>query len=53
MKKLSGGKKPKNQGSAGKPNVMKPILAKKASAGKSGKMYLSKNPGGTRGSRAK
>lgn len=51
MKKAAG-KKPANQGSAGKPNVMKPILAKKASP-KGGKVYQSSNPSGTRGSRAK
>ena len=51
-KSLSGGKKPKNQGSAGKPNVAKPMLAKKASS-KGGKTYFSSNPRGTRGSRSK
>ncbi len=45
-------KKPANQGSAGKPNVQKPILAKKASS-KGGKVYQTSNPGGTRGSRNK
>jgi len=51
-KSLSGGKKPKNQGSAGKANVAKPMLAKKASS-KGGKAYFSSNPSGTRGSRSK
>jgi hypothetical protein len=53
MKKAAGkGKKPANQGSAGKPNTMKPLLAKKASS-KGGKTYFSSNPSGTRGSRSK
>jgi len=51
MKKLAGGKKPKNQGSAGKAPTQKPMLAKKASS-KGGKTYFSSNPSGTRGSRA-
>jgi hypothetical protein len=51
-KSLAGGKKPANQGSAGKPNVQKPMMAKKASS-KGGKTYFSSNPSGTRGSRAK
>ena len=45
-------KKPANQGSAGKPNVQKPILAKKASS-KGGKVYQTSNPSGTRGSKNK
>jgi len=49
-KSLSGGKKPKNQGSAGKAPTQKPMLAKKASS-KGGKTYFSGNPSGTRGSR--
>ena len=52
MKKIKAGKKPANQGSAGKPNTMKPLMAKKASS-KGGKTYFSKNPTGTRGSRSK
>jgi hypothetical protein len=48
-KSIAGGKKPANQGSAGKPNVMKPLMAKKASP-KGGKVYFSSNPSGTRGS---
>jgi len=51
MKKAAG-KKPANQGSAGKPNTMKPLMAKKASS-KGGKTYFSSNPSGTRGSRSK
>jgi hypothetical protein len=45
-------KKPANQGSAGKPNVQKPMMAKKASS-KGGKTYFSANPSGTRGSKNK
>lgn len=45
-------KKPANQGSAGKPNVQKPMMAKKASP-KGGKVYQTSTPGGTRGSRNK
>jgi hypothetical protein len=54
MKKMkkAAGKKPANQGSAGKPNTMKPLMAKKASS-KGGKTYFSSNPSGTRGSRSK
>lgn len=48
-KSLAGGKKPANQGSAGKPNTMKPMTSKKASS-KGGKTYFSSNPSGTRGS---
>jgi len=51
-KSIAGGKKPKNQGSAGKVNVQKPLMAKKASS-KGGKTYFSSNPSGTRGSRSK
>jgi len=45
-------KKPANQGSAGKPNVQKPMMSKKASS-KGGKTYFSSNPSGTRGSKNK
>jgi hypothetical protein len=45
-------KKPANQGSAGKPNVQKPMLAKKASS-KGGKVYQTAAPRGTRGSKKK
>jgi hypothetical protein len=45
-------KKPANQGSAGKPNVQKPMLAKKASS-KGGKVYQTATPGGTRGTKNK
>jgi hypothetical protein len=44
--------KPANQGSAGKPNVQKPMLEKKASS-KGGKVYQTAAPKGTRGSRNK
>lgn len=46
------GKKPANQGSAGKPNVQKPMLEKKASS-KGGKVYQTAAPRGTSGSRNK
>lgn len=45
-------KKPANQGSAGKPNVQKPMMAKKASS-KGGKTFFSATPSGTRGSKNK
>lgn len=45
-------KKPANQGSAGKPNVQKPMLAKKASS-KGGKVFQTAAPRGTRGSKNK
>lgn len=49
MKKAAG-KKPANQGSAGKAPTQKPLLAKKASP-KGGKVYQTTPPKGTRGSK--
>ena len=44
------GKKPANQGSAGKPNVQKPMKSSiKMTSNKSGMLYTTKQPGGTRG----
>lgn len=44
------GKKPANQGSAGKPNVMKPMKSSvKKMSNNSGMTYMAKQPGGTRG----
>ena len=43
------GKKPANQGSAGKPNVQKPANQNKKASLKSGMLYTTKQPGGTRG----
>jgi hypothetical protein len=55
MKSFKGGKKPANQGSAGKAPTQKPKKSATPKAAKPGmsKMMLSKQPGGTRGSRSK
>jgi hypothetical protein len=48
--KKPAGKKPANQGSAGKPNYEKPIKSSvKKMSNKSGMLYTTKQPGGTRG----
>jgi hypothetical protein len=48
--KKATGKKPANQGSAGKPNVQKPMMSSiKKMSNKSGMLYTTKQPGGTRG----
>lgn len=48
--KKPAGKKPANQGSAGKPNVQKPMMSSiKKMSNKSGMLYTTKQPGGTRG----
>lgn len=44
--------KPANQGSAGKANVQKPMLEKKASS-KGGKVFQTATPRGTSGTRKK
>ena len=55
MKSFKGGKKPANQGSAGKAFVQKPKKSGVPSASKPAKSMIEfgKQPGGTRGSRAK
>jgi hypothetical protein len=54
MKALKSGKKPANQGSAGKANVASPRKSGVPKAAKPGasKMMLGKQPSGTRGGKA-
>ena len=54
MKSFKGGKKPANQGSAGKANIASPKKSGVPSASKPGKSEIKfgKQPGGTRGGKA-